>query len=281
MKRTWLITGVSSGLGREMLQKLLARGDRVAGTVRNLASMDQLSIKFGHNLWLAELDVTDTPGIRRTVDRAFAELGRIDVVVNNAGYAMVSAAEELTDEQVLRQLNTNLVGSIQVVRCALPHLRRQGGGRILQVSSVAGQVASPGAVLYGASKWGIEGFIDSLALEVAPFKIECTLCEPSAARTNFYSHGAIQAEKIPAYDISPARQARNIGKDGKWVPSGDPVKMAEIMLASVEQSPAPRRIALGKTAYDAMHKQLSNRLAELEAQRELAYSADSAVGQAS
>lgn len=273
-QKTWFVTGVSSGLGRELARQLVARGDRVAGTIRQRAVMDELRAEHGEELWLAELDVTDTVSIRRVVDRAFGDFGRIDVVVNNAGYAMVGAAEELTDDQVLHQLNTNLVGSIQVVRCALPHLRRQAGGRILQVSSVAGQVAAPGATLYNASKWGIEGFIDSLALEVASFGIECTLIEPSATRTQFYERGAQIAAPIPAYDISPARQTRRM-LDPAWVPSGDPVKMVEVMIASVDQSPAPRRIALGKSAYDAMHAQLGARLAALEAQRDLAYSADS------
>jgi NAD(P)-dependent dehydrogenase (short-subunit alcohol dehydrogenase family) len=188
-KRTWFITDVSSGFGRAMTEQLLAHGDRVAGTVRRLAAMDDLAAKYAERLWLAELDITDTAATRRVVDRAFAEPGRVEVVVNNAGYAVAGAAEELTDEQVVHQLNSNLLGSIQVVRCALPHLRRQGRARILQLSSVAGQAAFAGASLYHASKWGIEAFIDSVAQEVAPFGIECTLIEPSGARTSFFSRG--------------------------------------------------------------------------------------------
>ena len=122
-QRTWLITGVNSGFGRQMTEQLLARGDRVAGTVRKLDAVQDLKDKYGDLLWLAHLDVTDTPEVRQVVNAAFADLGRINVVINNAGYGLFGAAEELTDEQILHQIDTNLIGSIQVVRAALPHLR--------------------------------------------------------------------------------------------------------------------------------------------------------------
>ncbi len=137
-----------------MTERLLARGDRVAGTVRKMNAMTDLKAEYRELLWLAHLDVTDTPAVREVVDRAFAELGTIEVIVNNAGYGLFGAAEELTDEQMVHQINTNLIGSIQVVRAALPHLRAQGGGRILQLSTVGGQTAFPGGCLYHASKWG-------------------------------------------------------------------------------------------------------------------------------
>src|SRR5690349_23836518 len=140
-QRTWFITGVGSGFGRHMTEQLLARGDRVAGTVRKLDSMNDLQARHGERLWLAYLDVTDTPAIKQVVNRAFAELGRVDVIVNNAGYGLFGAAEAFTDEQIVHQLNTNLLGSIQVIRAATPHLRAQGGGRILQVSTYGGQTA--------------------------------------------------------------------------------------------------------------------------------------------
>jgi NAD(P)-dependent dehydrogenase (short-subunit alcohol dehydrogenase family) len=153
--RNWLITGASSGFGRIMAEQLLARGARVAGTVRNLSVMDELKAKYGSQLWLAKLDLSETATIRGSVDLAFAALGHIDVVVSNAGYGLMGAAEEMTDEQVRHQIDTNLVGSIQLIRAALPHLRAQGGGRILQLSSMGGQVAFPGGSLYHATKWGI------------------------------------------------------------------------------------------------------------------------------
>lgn len=139
--RTWLITGANSGFGREMTEQLLARGERVAGTVRDLASMADLRALHGERLWLAELDLTDTPAIRRVVDQAFKALGSIEVVVSNAGYGLFGAAEEMTDQQIEHQLGTNLLGSIQLLRAALPHLRAQGGGRILQLSTMTARQA--------------------------------------------------------------------------------------------------------------------------------------------
>ncbi|MBN3725578.1 SDR family oxidoreductase [Burkholderia sp. Ac-20379] len=278
MKQTWFITGVNSGFGRHMTEQLLARGDRVAGTVRDPDAMRDLAARHGAALWLAKLDLTDTPAIRRVVDQAFAQLGRIDVVASNAGYGLFGAAEELTDEQIRHQIDTNLIGSIQTVRAALPHLRAQGGGRIIQLSSVGGQAAFPSGSLYHAGKWGIEGFIDAVAQEVAGFGIGCTLVEPGAARTDFRYRSAQLAPKLDAYDASPARMAHRMIEDRTHLPIGDAAKMAEIMIASAAQHPAPRRLALGSDAYTVMHKQLSERLAALEAQKALAFSTDFGPG---
>lgn len=278
MQRTWLITGVNSGFGREMAQQLLARGDRVAGTVRDTGSMRELRARHGAALWLGELEMTDGAAIGRVVDAAFAALGRIDVVVSNAGYGLFGAAEEATDEQLEHQLDTNLLGAIRLLRAALPHLRAQGGGRILQLSTVGGQAVFPGAAIYHASKWGIEGFVDALAEEVAVFGIGCTLVEPGGARTGFRYQGSRLGPRLDAYAASPASHARKMIEDGSSVPIGDPVRMVERMIASVDQQPAPRRLALGSDAWQAMQRQLSARLAALEAQKELAYSTDAAGG---
>jgi NAD(P)-dependent dehydrogenase (short-subunit alcohol dehydrogenase family) len=273
-KRTWFITGISSGFGREMTKQLLARGDRVAGTVRDLAAMAELA-PHEDNLWLAELDLVDTPSIRVAVDRAFADLKVIDVVVSNAGYGLMGATEEMSDAQVMHQLDTNLLGSIQVIRSALPHLRRQGGGRILQISSFGGQAALPGGSMYHATKWGIEGFLDGVSREVKPFGIECTIVEPGGARTDFRTRSAqLPANRIAAYDASPAIHVRKIFEGKAALSPGDPVKMVELMIASVDQSPAPLRLAMGKDAYTMMHAQLTERLAALEAQQDLALSTD-------
>ncbi len=276
-QKNWLITGVSSGFGRIMAERLLARGDRVAGTVRDLSVMDDLKAAHGEQFWLARLDLSDTAAIRSVVDRAWAALGRIDVVVSNAGYGLMGAAEEMTDDQIRHQIDTNLVGSIQLIRTALPHLRAQGGGRILQLSSMGGQVAFPGGSLYHATKWGIEGFLDAVAQEVAVFGIGCTLVEPGGARTDFRYRSAQVAPMLAAYDASPSRMVNRILADTTRPSPGDPAKMVEVMIASVGQEPAPRRIALGSDAYQVMHAQMSVRLAALEAQRELACSTDVAA----
>lgn len=273
-QRTWFITGVNSGFGRSMTEQLLARGDRIAGTTRDLSAMAELKTRYADLLWLAELDVTDSASIRRVVDQAFEQLGRIDVLVSNAGYGLFGAAEEITDEQLTHQIDTNLVGSMQLVRAVLPHFRRQQAGRILQLSSVGGQAAFPGASAYHASKWGIEGFIDAVGQEVAAFNIGCTLVEPGGARTAFRYGSSRLAPRIAAYDASPASMARRMIEEGTSVPVGDPAKMTALMIASVDQHPAPQRLALGSDAYTTMHRQLSARLAALEAQKELAFSTD-------
>jgi NAD(P)-dependent dehydrogenase (short-subunit alcohol dehydrogenase family) len=273
-QKTWLITGVSSGFGRMMTEQLLARGDRVAGTVRDLSVMNDLKAEHDSRLWLTKLDLSEIASIRDAVDRAWAALDRIDVVVSNAGYGLMGAAEELTDEQIRHQIDTNLVGSIHLIRAALPHLRAQGGGRILQLSSMGGQVAFPGGSLYHATKWGIEGFLDAVAQEVGVFGIGCTLIEPGGARTDFRHRSARVADTLAAYDASPSRMVNRIIADTTRLSPGDPAKMVEAMIASVDQEPAPRRIALGSDAYQVMHAQLSARLSALEAQRELACSTD-------
>src|SRR6516162_3971981 len=171
MSKTWFITGASSGFGRELAELLLQRGNRVAATVRKPDALEDLVAKYGDRLWVGILDVTDAGAVRNVVNRAFAELQRIDVVVSNAGYALFGAAEEVGDAQIERQLNTNLLGSIQVARAAIPNLRQQGGGRIIQISSSVGQAAYPTMGVYAATKWGIEGFFEGTIPEIAPFGI--------------------------------------------------------------------------------------------------------------
>jgi NAD(P)-dependent dehydrogenase (short-subunit alcohol dehydrogenase family) len=272
-RQTWFVTGVNSGFGRELAEQMLKRGDRVAGTIRKAGSVDDLAREFGDRFWTAHLEMTDGEEIKRVVDRAFAELGRVDVVVNNAGYGLFGAAEEVSDEQILHILNTNLVGSIRVARAALPHLRAQGSGRIIQLSSVAGQTAAPGGALYQASKWGIEAFMEALSKEVAVFGIGVTLVEPGGARTDFQSRGLRLGQPMAAYDGTPAAMVRNLRKP-EFRAAGDPTRMAAAIIDSVDQTPAPRRIVLGRSAFDGIRAALTERLADIEAQQELAYAAD-------
>jgi NAD(P)-dependent dehydrogenase (short-subunit alcohol dehydrogenase family) len=191
--RTWFITGTSTGFGRIMTERLLERGDRVAATLRQPQVLDGLKARYGEQLWVETLDVTNTAAIRRVVEKAFIDLGRIDVIVSNAGYGLFGAAEEFSDEEIVHENNTNVMGSIQLIRAVLPHLRAQGGGRILQLSSMGGQVSMPGFSLYHTTKWAMEGFCGGLALEVAPFNIQITLVEPGAARTDFGSRSMVRA----------------------------------------------------------------------------------------
>lgn len=273
MNRTWLITGSSSGIGLAVVEQLLERGDRVAATLRKPDALNHLKERYGEQLWTAALDVNDTCAIREVIHRAFAELKRIDVVVSSAGYALFGAAEECSDEQIDQQLQTNLVGSIQVIRACLPFLRRQGGGRILQVSSEGGQLAYPNFSLYHASKWAIEGFVEAVAQEVAPFGIQFTLVEPGPTRTNFGA-ALVSPPVMAEYDQTPAGEVRRAVASGAFPLTGDPQKMAKAMLQIAEADSAPRRLLLGSGAYERVHAALMQRVTELEQYKAVAMSTE-------
>jgi NAD(P)-dependent dehydrogenase (short-subunit alcohol dehydrogenase family) len=277
--KTWFITGASAGFGRRLTELLLARGDAVAATARQPAALQDLAGRYPQRLWTAALDVTDTAAIRDVVGEAFSRHERIDVIVSNAGYGLFGAAEEVTDEQIARQVATNLLGSIQLARAVLPHLRAQGGGRLIQLSSLGGQVAQPGFSLYHATKWGIEGFCEALRSEVAPFGIGVTLVEPAGARTDFGARSMAMGDPIEAYASGPVGQARAIitGEadiDVATLMRADPIKIAWAIIDSADVSPAPRRLPLGGSAYELAAAALRERVVELEAARDLAYSAD-------
>ena len=273
MAKTWFITGVSSGLGRAMTEKLLARGDRVAGTLRKHDVLQQLERQYGDRLWLRQMDVTDTPAVRRVVDEAFAALGKIDVVVSNAGYGLFGAAEEVSDEQIRAQIDTNLIGSIQVIRAALPHLRKQGGGRILQVSSEGGQIAYPNFSLYHATKWGIEGFVEAVAQEVEAFNIQLTLIEPGATATDF-GKSLVSPPPLEVYENTAAGAMRRAVKSGTGFAFADANKTVDAMIECADRSKVPRRLLLGGGSYDRMHAAFTARLAELEANEAITRSTD-------
>lgn len=273
MQKTWFITGTSSGLGRSLTEKLLERGDSVAATLRKPEQLDDLKARYGDRLWVAAMDVTDAAAVRQVVDQAFQDLGRIDVIVNNAGYGLFCAVEEASDEQIEQQIATNLMGPIRVVRAALPHLREQGGGRILQVSSAGGQTTYPNFSFYHATKWGLEGFSETFAKEVAPFNIEVTIVEPGATKTSFGA-GLVTAPQMDVYDQTPAGDTRRAVASGAFEITGDANKTVLAMIESVDQHPAPRRLALGRDAYTDMRASLASRLADLDAQKDLALSTE-------
>jgi len=277
--RTWLITGVSSGFGRELTTQLLERGDSVVGTVRRPEVVADLAERYPDTFRAEQLDMTDTPAIHDVVDRSFADLGRIDVIVSNAGYGLFGAAEELSDAQAEHIIATNLTAPIHLIRSVLPHLRAQGGGRIIQISSYGGQVAFPGNSLYHATKWGIEGFCEAVAQEVARFGIGVTIVEPGGARTEFRYGSAQVAELMPEYDQTPAHSFLKMLDPDNGLAPGDPARMAAAMIASVDQDPAPLRMVLGSQALDSTLATLRKRIADFEAQTELAASTDFPPGE--
>jgi NAD(P)-dependent dehydrogenase (short-subunit alcohol dehydrogenase family) len=183
---TWFITGASRGLGRELTEQALKRGDRVAATLRRPEQLDDLAGKYGDRLWRRRVDVTDTAQVEQILGEAFADHERIDVIVSNAGYGVFGAGEDLADDHVERMVATNLTGSIQLARRAVPLLRQQGGGVFVQMSSMGGHITFPGFAIYHATKWGVEGYFEALAQEVEPFGIRTVLVEPGMVRTSFY-----------------------------------------------------------------------------------------------
>lgn len=269
---TWFVTGATHGLGREITEQLLTRGDRVAGVGRNQDALAELSDKYGAAFWPSVLDVTDTSAVKTVVDAAAAALGRLDIVVNNAGYGLFGAAEEFTDEQIEHQIATNLTGSIAVARAALPHLRAHGGGRIVQMSTFGGQFATPGGSLYNASKFGIEGFMEALAKEVAPFGVGVTIVEPGGTATGFRSNARLSTP-MAAYDDTPAAAVRGLATGTRPSP-GDPKKVAAMTIAAAEQDKAPLRVVLGSDSFHFIHQGLTERLASIADQRDSAAQAD-------
>ena len=266
---TWFVTGASRGFGRELAEQLLARGDRVAATLRRPGQLDDLAGQYGDRLWVRALDVTDTRQMRRVVQQAFADLGRVNVVVSNAGYGVFGAAEDLTDAQVEAVISTNLTASIQLARAVLPYLRAQGGGLLMQMSSMGGHIAFPAFSMYHATKWGIEGFYEALAVEVEPFGINTMLVEPGMIRTGFYQ----AATRVPA---SRAYQGTPVNREALPLEEmpGDQAKVVAAMIAAALAPDPPRRLLLGSDAYRLVREALTARLAEFEAQQDLAASTD-------
>jgi NAD(P)-dependent dehydrogenase (short-subunit alcohol dehydrogenase family) len=246
MSKVWFVTGSSRGLGREFVAAALARGDRVAATARNTASLDDLVAAHGEAVLPLTLDVTDRAAVVESVQRAEKHFGRLDVVVNNAGYAQVGAVEELTEQQLRDQLEANLFGAIWVVQAALPGLRKQGSGHIVQLSSIAGLLAMPLGSAYHASKWALEGLNESLAHEVADFGIKVTVVEPGGFATRDgknpdpLANGHV-AEPDPVYDGLRRRLAGLVGKQ----PAGDPVAAAQALLKIVDSDDPPLRVLFG------------------------------------
>ncbi|OZG60190.1 oxidoreductase, short chain dehydrogenase/reductase family protein [Bifidobacterium lemurum] len=272
MGKTWMITGVSSGFGREMAEQLLERGDVVIGTVRDEGKVGDLIERYPDTFDCRLLDVTDVPALQRTVRDAFERHGRIDVVVSNAGYGLFGCAEELSDAEIDHIVATNLVGSIQFIKTSLPYLRAQGGGRIIQMSSYGAQVAYPANSMYHATKFGIEGFCEAVAQEVAQFNIGVTMVEPGGARTEFRYGSAKVADLMPEYES--CHGFLTMLDASKGLAPGDPKRMAERIIASADQEPAPLRMVLGSQALAATIERLETRLADFKTQTELAASTD-------
>ncbi|OXM48615.1 SDR family NAD(P)-dependent oxidoreductase [Amycolatopsis alba] len=256
--RTWFITGVSRGFGRLIAEHALKAGDNVVGTARRPESLDDLVAASESRLVVLPLDVTDRTSVFTTVEEAAEVFGRIDVVVNNAGFGLMGAVEEIGEDDARAIMETNFFGALWVTQAVLPVLRKQGAGRILQMSSVSGLMAVPTMGLYNASKFALEGFSDALAQEVDGFGIHVTLVEPRIYATDFMGASLKISPANPAYD--PVRAAL-MAKYADGVP-GDPVKVAEAVLDLVASDAPPRRLLLGDGDFDVIMELHRDRVAE-------------------
>jgi NAD(P)-dependent dehydrogenase (short-subunit alcohol dehydrogenase family) len=240
--RTWFITGTSRGFGREWALAALDRGDRVVGTARNPSSMDDIAERYGSERFLAlQLDVTDRDAGFAAVKRAHEHFGELDIVVNNAGYGHFGTIEELSEQEARDQLETNLFGALWVTQAALPLMRAQQRGHIIQVSSIGGISAFALVGIYHASKWGLEGFSQALAQEVERFGIHVTLIEPGGFSTDWSGDSAKRSEAIAAYDEIREERRRRVGGNA----AGDPVASAAAVLRVVDADPPPLRCFFG------------------------------------
>ncbi|WP_280256652.1 SDR family oxidoreductase [Nocardia wallacei] len=242
MHKIWFITGVSRGFGREWALAALDRGDRVAGTARDLTTLDEIVSEYPDTFLPIRLDVTDRSGDFAAVQQAAQHFGRLDVVVNNAGYGQFGMIEELTEDEIRAQLETNVFGALWVTQAALPILRAQSSGHIIQVSSIGGISAFPNLGAYHASKWALEGFSQALAREVAPFGIHVTLIEPGGFDTDWSGPSARHSTPNPAYD--EVREARNRARAGQH--GGEPTATRNAILTVVDADQPPLRLFLGE-----------------------------------
>jgi NAD(P)-dependent dehydrogenase (short-subunit alcohol dehydrogenase family) len=258
--KVWFITGCSKGFGRIWAEAALERGDKVAATARDASTLAPLAEKYGDSVLTMALDVQDHDADFAAVRKAHEVFGRLDVVVNNAGYGLFGAVEELSEAQARDQIETNLFGALWVTQAALPILREQGSGHIIQVSSIGGVTAFPEVSLYHASKWGLEAFSQSLSLEVARFGIKVTLVEPQGFSTEWSGPSSIRAEALPAYEeMHEERRKQLAGRS-----AGDPEATGPAILKLVDAEEPPLRCFFGKDAFGIVRPDYESRIANWE-----------------
>jgi NAD(P)-dependent dehydrogenase (short-subunit alcohol dehydrogenase family) len=267
MAKVWFITGTSKGFGRIWAEAALARGDQVVATARNLDTLSALVDEYGDAVLALALDVTDKPSVDAAVAAGHERFGRLDVVVNNAGYGLFGAIEEVSEEQARAQIETNLFGALWVTKAALPILREQGSGHIIQVSSIGGVQAFPTIGLYHASKWGLEGFSQALAGEVAGFGIKVTLVEPTGYSTDWGGPSAVRAESIAAYEPVREQLAARLGAVRSR--RGDPQATGPAILEIVDAENPPLRVFFGDGPLQIIHEEYARRLAVWDESSEL------------
>ena len=272
--RTWLITGCSSGFGLALATAALVRGHRVIATARQLSALGDLAARFPETCRVLALDVTDSAQVKSVVAQAADAFGRLDVVVNNAGYGLAGAFEELGTEQIARNFDTNFFGALEVIRAALPILRAQGRGHLVNISAAAVISNYAGFSIYGATKWALEGVSESLAAELKPLGIKVTIVQPGPFRTGFIGPSLERAQShVADYDRTSGKFLRFLETMEGRQP-GDPEKAAEAIIAAVESDTPPLRLVLGKYANDKLRKKLVNAEQERTAWEHVGMSTD-------
>jgi NAD(P)-dependent dehydrogenase (short-subunit alcohol dehydrogenase family) len=257
--KTWFITGTSRGFGREWTKAALDRGDRVAATARDTSALDDLRAEHGDALLALTLDVTDREAAFGAVAHSHEHFGGLDIVVNNAGYGHFGMVEEISEQEARAQIETNLFGALWVTQAALPILRQQGSGHIIQVSSIGGITAFPNVGAYHASKWALEGISQTLAQEVAAFGIKLTMIEPGAYSTDWAGSSARHATPLPAYDEYRAEAQRL--RAARVSSPGDPAATRAPILAVVDAAEPPLRIFFGDGPLAITTRDYESRLA--------------------
>jgi NAD(P)-dependent dehydrogenase (short-subunit alcohol dehydrogenase family) len=261
-EKVWFITGTSRGFGREWAVAALQRGDKVAATARNTASLDDLVDKYGNALLPIRLDVTDRDADFAAVRQAHDHFGRLDIVVNNAGYGQFGFVEELSEQEARDQIETNVFGALWITQAALPYLRAQRSGHIIQVSSIGGITAFPLVGIYHASKWALEGFSQALAQEVAPFGVHVTLVEPGGFDTDWAGPSAKHAARLPDYDeVHAAVEAE---RSRRWANPGNPGASAAALLKVVDADEPPLRVFFGTSPLATAKADYESRLRNWE-----------------
>ncbi|MBS7254119.1 oxidoreductase [Flavobacterium branchiicola] len=272
MNKIWFITGSSRGLGRNLTEAVLNSGDRVAATARDINQLADLKEKFNDQILPIQLDVNNYDQIQEAVREAVQYFGRIDVLVNNAGFGIIGAAEAYTKNQVRSQLETNLFAPIEVTRAVLPYMRQQRSGRILQISSVGGRVGNPGLTMYQAAKFGLSGFTEALSKEVAPLGIFVTSVEPGGFRTDWAGASMTYANEIEGYEM--VKQRTDFFKGGNFVPVGDPEKAANVMVELASHPNPPMHLVLGSEAIGLLKNADEARTQEMEKWMNVSLSTD-------
>src|SRR3984893_5483971 len=274
MSKVWLVTGSASGLGRDIAEAVLASGERLVATARDPHRLEDLVKKYGDQIRTAPLDVTDEDAAHAAVQEAMDAFGRLDVVVNNAGFGDFAPFEQLSSERFKSLMDTNFYGVVHVTRAALPIMRTQKSGCILQVSSVGGRLARPGNAGYHAAKWAVGGFTESLAQEVAPFGVKVCALEPGGIRTNWGTRASQgMPDLLPEYEPSVGAFAERI-KSYWGQETGDPRKMAQVILRLADSDTLPAHLLLGSDAVQFTAQAEATRAAEAERWREVSVSTD-------